>query len=205
MPAQVVGLVPGLLGGGEEAEAELVPPVGAVLGEQRVEGYWACLIVNCDGHRLDVGEVPQTSPPDWTVQSSVDRPPRVELLDWPYAVEQPVAPAVAAWGAAADLLAADDDLTALVLTRAADVTQETVGAPGAEDPETIVLRQQRGLRRARTADTVEAALVGACDGDLTVGQVLDALATLLDRDAAELRSAYVPVVADLVAEGFLTR
>ena len=37
----------------------------------------------------------------------------------------------------------------------ADVRQETVGAAGAEDPETIVLRQQRGLRRARQADTVE--------------------------------------------------
>ena len=31
----------------------------------------------------------------------------------------------------------------------------------------VVLRQQRGLMRARQADTVEAALVGACDGDLT--------------------------------------
>ena len=45
------------------------------------------------------------------------------------------------------------------------VRQETVGGPGAADPETIVLRQQRGLRRARRADTIEAALVGACDGD----------------------------------------
>ena len=64
-----------------------------------------------------------------------------------------------------------------------DVRQETVGEVGAADPETIVLRQQRGMRRARQADTVEAGLVGACDGDLTVGQILDALATLLDEDA----------------------
>ena len=49
---------------------------------------------------------------------------------------------------------------------------------------TVVLRQQRGLRRARQVDTVEAALVGACDGELTVGQILDALAQLLDRDPA---------------------
>ncbi len=139
----------------------------------------------------------------WLNLRRVDRAPRVELLDWPYAVEQPVAPAVAAWGDAAALLATGDDLAGRPLARADDVVQETVGAPGAEDPETIVLRQQRGLRRARTADTVEAALVGACDGDLTVGQILDALATLLDRDAGELRTAYLPVVADLVAEGFL--
>jgi hypothetical protein len=83
------------------------------------------------------------------------------------------------------------------------VQQETVGAPGAEDPHTVVLRQQRGFRRARKADTVEAALVGACDGDLTVGQILDALAQLLDADASETRAAYTEKVRELVAEGFL--
>jgi hypothetical protein len=85
----------------------------------------------------------------------------------------------------------------------ADVRQETVGAPGAEDPEVIVLRQQTGLRRARRVDTVEAALVGACDGDLSVGQILEALATLLQRGADELRASYLPVVRELVDEGYL--
>ncbi len=81
--------------------------------------------------------------------------------------------------------------------------QETVGAPGAEDPETIVLRQQRGLRRARRRRHGRGGLVGACDGDLTVGQILDALASLLERDRDELRATYLPVVGELVAEGFL--
>ena len=81
--------------------------------------------------------------------------------------------------------------------------QETVGRPGAEDPEAIVLRQQRGFRRARTADTVEAAFLGACDGDLTVGQLLGALASLLERDESDLRTTYLPVVRELVGEGFL--
>ena len=84
-----------------------------------------------------------------------------------------------------------------------DVQQETVGAPGAADPEVVVLRQQRGLRRARQADTVEAALVGACDGELSVGQILDALAELLDLDAEQARATYLPAVRELVAEGFL--
>ncbi len=66
-----------------------------------------------------------------------------------------------------------------------------------------MLRQQRGFRRARTADTLEAAFLGACDGDLTVGRLLAALAALLERDAAELRTTYVPVVRELVEEGFL--
>ena len=86
----------------------------------------------------------------------------------------------------------------------ADLRQETYGAPGAADPAEIVLRQQRLLRRGRQVDTVEAALVGACDGELTVDQILAALGQLLDRDVAELRSAYHPVVRDLVAEGFLS-
>ncbi|WP_193605840.1 DUF7059 domain-containing protein [Nocardioides dongkuii] len=129
-------------------------------------------------------------------------PPARELLDWPYDVEQPVAPAIGAWGDAADAVADGIGPDARLVVRP-DVQQETVGAPGAEDPSTVVLRQQRGLRRARRADTVEAALVGACDGDLTVGQVLDALAVLLDRDPAETRTTYLPVVGELVAEGFL--
>ena len=123
-----------------------------------------------------------------------------DLLEWPYDVEQPVAPALHEWAAALD--APVDAESRLVLR--SDVQQETVGAPGAEDPEVVVLRQQRGLRRARRADTVEAALAGACDGDLTVGQILDALAQLLDLDATETRETYLPAVRELVAEGFLS-
>lgn len=67
-----------------------------------------------------------------------------------------------------------------------------------------MLRQQRGFRRARTVDTVEAAAAGACDGDLALGDILDAVAALLDRDPAELRERYVPLFAELVADGFLT-
>jgi hypothetical protein len=139
----------------------------------------------------------------WLNLRRVDRTPSVTFLDWPYAVEQPVAPAISEWAAGCDVLSADVGLETLTLTRRPDVLQETVGPPGAEDPETIVLRQQRGLRRARAVDTVEAALVGACDGDLSLGQILDALATLLDRDAAELRSSYLPVVRELLADGTL--
>ena len=78
-----------------------------------------------------------------------------------------------------------------------------VGQPGAAYRDTLVVRQQRGLRRARTVDTVEAALVGACDGDLSIDAILDALAGLLDLDPAEARTTYLPVVRDLVEEGFL--
>ena len=122
-----------------------------------------------------------------------------EFLEWPYDVEQPVAPAIRDWGRALD---ATVDLDSCLVARV-DVRQETLGAPGEPDPETVVLRQQRGLRRARQVDTVEAALVGACDGELSVGQILDAVAQLLDRDPVATRETYLPVVRELVLEGFL--
>ena len=127
--------------------------------------------------------------------------PRHDFLEWPYDVEQPIAPAIGAWGEVAHAEVGLDDR----LLRPADVQQETVGAPGAEDPSAVVLRQQRGLRRARQADTVEAALVGASDGDLTLGQILDALAQILDRDPADTRQTYLPIARELVREGFLQR
>jgi Methyltransferase small domain len=125
------------------------------------------------------------------------------LEEWPYEVEQPLGPHIAAWGRRTSWLRANADLIATHLLRAEDVLQEAAGPPGAADPERIVLRQQRGLRRAIQADTVEAALVGACDGDLSVGQILDALARLLNRPSADLRRDYLPRVGRLVDEGFL--
>jgi hypothetical protein len=122
-----------------------------------------------------------------------------ELLDHPYAVEQPVAPAVEAWATAQHARVGEETRLSLRV----DVVQETHGDPGAEHPETIVLRQRRGLCRARQVDTVEAALAGASDGELTVGQILDALTLLLDRDRDELAATYLPAVRSLVREGFL--
>ncbi|WP_372729817.1 methyltransferase [Nocardioides sp.] len=122
-----------------------------------------------------------------------------DFLEWPYDVEQPIGPAVRAWGEAVGVhVELDTRLVARL-----DLQQETLGAPGAEDPETVVLRQQRGLRRARRVDTVEAALVGACDGELSVGQILDALAQLLELDVEQTRTTYLPLVRELVREGFL--
>jgi hypothetical protein len=139
----------------------------------------------------------------WFDLRRVGREPVLRLEEWPYDVEQPLGPEVAAHARRQDVLAATPDLSGVRLKRRDDVRQETVGAPGAEDPETIVLRQQRWMRRAHQADTIVAGLVGACDGDLTVGQILDALATLLDREPADLQTTYEPEVRRLVADGFL--
>ena len=141
----------------------------------------------------------------WLHLRRVDRAPVLHIEEWPYDVEQPLGREVVDRGRRTDLLAATDDdaLLATRLVTRVDVRQETVGEPGAADPETIVLRQQRGMRRARQADTVEAGLVGACDGDLTVGQILDALGSLVGEDPAVLRRDRLPDVRTLVADGFL--
>ncbi len=125
---------------------------------------------------------------------------RHQLEEWRYDVEQPIGPAVADHF---DATRSPVELTSHLVARA-DVLQETQGPPGAADPATIVARQQRGFRRARQVDTVEAALIGASDGDLSVGQLLDAVAQITEADAAELRSTYLPVVRQLVDEGFLS-
>lgn len=124
-----------------------------------------------------------------------------DLLEWPYDVEQPIAPAIASWADSAAQARAVGPDTRLVLRE--DVVQEAAGPVGAEDPATIVLRQQRGFRRARQVDTVVAAVAGASDGDLPLGPLVDAVGQLLERDPASLREVYLPEIAELVAEGFL--
>lgn len=129
--------------------------------------------------------------------------PAVRVEDWPYDVQQPLGPTVAAWARRTDWLHGRADLLGARLRTAPDVVQETFGRPGEQHPESIVLRQQGALRRARRVDTVEAGLVGACDGDLTVGQILDALATLLERDPHQLRRQYADRVRGLVEAGLV--
>ncbi len=122
------------------------------------------------------------------------------LEDWPYAVAQPLGDEVAAHFRRTTQLRGLSDARLLATRPVArpDVVQETLGAPGAEDPGQIVLRQQVGLRRARQVDTAEAALVGACDGELTVAQILAALDQILGAHGVS-----TGVVRDLVADGFL--
>ena len=92
--------------------------------------------------------------------------------------------------------------TATTLRTAEGVVQEQIGRPGAEDPERIVLRQTRGLRRAAQVGTVEAALAGACDGDLPLGPLLDAIAQLTGAEPDGVRVHAEAVMPDLIADGF---
>jgi methylase of polypeptide subunit release factors len=142
----------------------------------------------------------------WLVLTRAERnDPWLRIEDWPYAVEQPIAPAFAAepdWVTASRLPDVEILLRTWALTE--DVIEETSGQPGAADPQHIVFRQQRGFRRAVQADTALAGVLGACDGDLPLGAVADAVAGLLEVDAAALRADILPRLRTLIADGWFS-
>ncbi len=128
--------------------------------------------------------------------------PDVRLEEWRWEVEQPLGHEIGAHFASVALLRDldDDALLARRPVLAPDVVQEAFGPAGAEDPSQVVLRRQTGMRRARQVDTLIGGLAGAADGELTVGQLLSALADLL---GSQDLGARLGEVRELVADGFL--
>ncbi|WP_320782547.1 class I SAM-dependent methyltransferase [Streptomyces sp. CRN 30] len=131
--------------------------------------------------------------------------PSVTVEEWPHPVEQPLGDTVRAHFDRVDYLRSHDDaaLLAARFTLAEEVVQEQVGLPGAEDPEHVVLRQHRGMRRATRVDTVGAGFAGVCDGSMTAGRILDAIAQLLGEDPVALRDRTPAQIRLLVEQGFL--
>lgn len=137
-------------------------------------------------------------------KSGSDRP-SILVEEWPHPVEQPLGETVRAHFQRRDYLRDHDDAALLVshFRLAPEVVQEQVGMPGAEDPEHVILRQNRGMRRATKVDTVGAGFAGVCDGTLSAGQILDAIAQLLGEDPVVLRDRTPQSIRTLVEEGFL--
>ncbi|MFF5324564.1 methyltransferase [Janibacter hoylei] len=133
------------------------------------------------------------------------RAPFVDLVEATGAVASPMGPAIAAGLVARDRLAGlDDDALLDTAWRCADdVTTETHAAPGASDPHVIVLRQGGGLARSIRLDTLDAALVSVCDGELTARQSLTAISALLDLPTGEALGAGAGLVRRLAADGLL--
>ncbi|MFJ6047669.1 MULTISPECIES: methyltransferase [unclassified Streptomyces] len=131
--------------------------------------------------------------------------PSIVVEEWPHTVEQPLGEAVLAHFARQDYLRRHDDAALLEahFALAEEVVQEQVGAPGAEDPEHVVLRQNRGMRRATKVDTVGAGFAGVCDGSLSAGRILDAIAQLMQEDPIVLRDRTPEAIRLLVEQGFL--
>lgn len=140
----------------------------------------------------------------WIMLTAAGRDePHLRFESWPHAVAQPVGLAFARDRAAVDTSLLPLEQLLVASPRLADVKQETIGEPGAADPQHIVLRQRTGLLRAIEVDTAEAAVLGALDGELTVGQVLAAVAQVLELDPTELAAAVVPVIRDALRDQLL--
>ena len=67
----------------------------------------------------------------------------------------------------------------------------------------MLLRQGGGYGRMITLDTGLAAFVGACDGELPAGAIIDALAELLGVDEAALAAELLPAARELIDDGML--
>ncbi|WP_432558715.1 DUF7059 domain-containing protein [Granulicoccus sp. GXG6511] len=139
------------------------------------------------------------------VHRSGSTAPDIRIEQWPHAVEQPVGPAFAAHRQAVEYARRSDaEVLATNWRLADDIVQETIGEPGAPDPRHIVLRSQRGFRRAVEVDTALGGVLGACDGDLPLGAIVSAVAGLLDVDAEALVTDLLPRIRRLLSDGMLT-
>ncbi|WP_405924469.1 methyltransferase [Streptomyces sp. NBC_00035] len=140
-----------------------------------------------------------------TLRRTAAAQPSITVEEWPHSVEQPLGEAVRAHFERVDYLRAHDDAALLAghFTLVAEVVQEQVGLPGAEDPEHVVLRQNRGMRRATKVDTVGAGFAGVCDGTLSAGRILDAIAQLVGEDPVLLRDRTPAQIRLLVEQGFI--
>lgn len=94
-------------------------------------------------------------------------------------------------------------LMACRAVRADDVMERRFLVPGAWDPMRIDLVQGAGLAREVPAGQLLAATVGACDGTLTLAQIIDAVCALTDEDPQEARTSLEPDLRDLAIAGIL--
>lgn len=140
----------------------------------------------------------------WILLTAAERKePHIRIESWPHAVQQPVAEAFTRHAAAVTAASLSDEKLWASRPVLADVRQETMGEAGAQDPEYIIFRQTTGLLRAMRVDTALAAVLGALDGELTLGQVITAVAQLLDRDLTELTAELLPKVRAALEEQYL--
>jgi hypothetical protein len=103
------------------------------------------------------------------------------------------------WQAALD----DDGIARAMLRVAPDVTEERHYWPGDEHPAVMDLRQGGGFARSFSVGTALAAVVGACDGELSVGAICAAVSELLDAEYPELLAELLPSIREFVTVGIL--
>ena len=96
------------------------------------------------------------------------------------------------------------ELWEVALTRASDVREERHYVPGSPDPELLIMHQGGGLGRSVPVSSSVSAVVGASDGELTVGQIVAAVAMLTSAEVDDVRAEVEAPLRDLIRWGFLT-
>lgn len=136
-------------------------------------------------------------------QAMGERLHRFEELTYP--LQQPLAPFITEAVAHYDAVTSLDDeaLLAQHLLVAEDVTEERHATPGSEHPSVILLRAGAGLRRTILETTETSGFVSACDGELSAGQIVNALAALLDWQDATPRQELISNIRELLEKSFL--
>lgn len=134
------------------------------------------------------------------------RSPEVEITEARAGVTGPMGPSVLARLAAQDWLAdrTDEEVLAQRWRCAPDVTEERHGAPGAE-PSVILLRQGGGLGRSVRLDTLDAALLSVCDGELDARTALTAISGLLDVPTGDALTQGARLLRHLALDGLVVR
>ena len=96
------------------------------------------------------------------------------------------------------------ELWEVALMRGSDVREERHYVPGSADPELLIMHQGGGLGRSVPVSSAVSAVVGASDGELTVGQIAAAVAMLTSVEVDDVRAEIEAPLRDLIRWGFLT-
>ena len=101
-----------------------------------------------------------------------------------------------------DLLRAGD--SALLAARlSCRGVEHRLHAPGQPEPFMLKLAQVAGFAAEVQVTSAVAGVVGACDGELTLGALCDAVAQLLGEPVEDVRTEVLPAVRELVGLGIL--
>lgn len=89
------------------------------------------------------------------------------------------------------------------LVRAEDVREERHYLPGYADPQLVIATQGGGFGQRLRLSSEGAGFLGACDGELTVGQIVAAIAVLTDAPAEDVWAGLRAPVEQLLRAGMV--
>lgn len=90
-------------------------------------------------------------------------------------------------------------------THADDVREERHYLPGEPDPQIIIATQGAGFGQRIQLNTHMAATLGACDGELNIGQIVGAISVITGVEKQVVEDAVYGQIPQLILAGMLTR